>query len=102
MKKLFTALLIILTSTVGYAFEDRCTRAAEMAVYAAWYKPSEYNIGSVVAGGTDIVWRRGNVVSYQVSIQYRKPDSSTVNWANYSVRMRFEAGRCQVVKIRKF
>lgn len=98
MKAVLGFLSIILSASITLA--NDCSGAAEEAAYNAWFDASAWAIGDIQSGATDIVWERNGVISYQVSIMYRKPDSSTMSWANYSVRVR--SSDCSVVKVRKF
>lgn len=102
MKIVLAILAVVFTSASAHAGVESCARAAEHAAYKAWFKPDNSSFGDIQNGATDVVWQRGDVVSYQVSIQHRKADSSTVNYANYSVRVRLVGNGCQVIKVRKF
>lgn len=102
MKFLMAVFALALASTTAHASVESCARVAENAAYHAWYNPQDWTMGDVQHGATDVVWHRGDVVSYQVSIMYRKVDSVMMSWANYSVRVRLEGGSCRVLKVRKF
>jgi hypothetical protein len=100
MKTFLSLFAILFVAQASYADVDSCVDAAEQAAWDAWYKPGDFTVGDIQNGATDVVWVRGGVISYQVSIQYRKLDSTTMNYANYSVRVR--ESDCAVLKVRKF
>ena len=104
LKALIATLAIGLTSQSAFAHlnVEGCARAAEEAAYKDWYKADAWYTGSIMAGGTDVIWIRGNVISYQVSVVNRKLHSKNLNWANYSVRVRDTGSSCKVIKVRKF
>lgn len=104
MKNILFALAVMATAPFARA-EVRvadCMPAAEDAAYRKWVTSNSGRFGHVMANGTDVVWIRGNTISYQVSIMSRKPDSSNIDHSHYSVRVRDTGRDCRVVKVRKF
>lgn len=102
MKSIISFLLLLLSmGFASFAQADYCMRAAESAAWKKWYKPTSQYVGNVM-GGTKIVWKRGNVTSYQVSIEYHRLGSTGTNYANYSVRVRRNGSSCKAIKVRKF
>ena len=101
MKTLLGFFAVLFAANMSHAYSaEQCVAAAEQAAWEKWYDPSAWSMGNIQAGGTDVVWIRDGVISYQVSILHKKPDSQTLNSANYSVRVR--ASDCSVIKVRKF
>jgi hypothetical protein len=99
--KIFVVAMVVLGA--GFAKADQCMEAAEQAAYDTWYPKRAGGEFGDVAGGTDIVWRRGDITSYQISIRVSKIGSSDTKYSHYSVRAKALAnGNCQIVKVRKF
>lgn len=98
MKLFALSLLAVLAASPSALANGHCIRAAEAAAYKAWYKPGEFRFGRVL-GGTEIIWSRGGITSYRVTIEYRKPDSSTFSYNAYYVRM---DNSCRLIRAKKF
>lgn len=100
MKSMITIFSFLLVGSLAQADAGSCIGAVEDAVYQKWASSASGVFGDIQSGATDVIWVRDGVASYQASVVFRKPDSSTLSWANYSVRARLSD--CAIVKIRKF
>lgn len=103
MKSLLLFALISVSAGVAQASPESCAATAEKAAYATWKKANEgTGYWGDLSGGADIIWVKGDLVSYQVSIQTGRAGSSTPGYSNYSVRVQMIGNACKVVKVRKF
>ena len=101
MKIFFALASLVLAGQLSQASVGSCQRVAERAAYQKWNSTkSSWSFGEIQSGATSVVWVRGGVISYQVSVQWRKPDSSEMKYAHYSVRT--TENDCRVLKVRGF